>query len=163
MISLDLSLMTTTDIAELVLSLGSNHQSQTAFQVAFEQLGQFGQMLMSDVTTSKDHTGRTNSIYHNACVLLVLNKPCGIGQLGSQLKHIEHLCGTNLSLKQQHIVPMDIDILVVKTYEGWRISQRRLPFKQHELIGLAQVVPHLCDAKGETQTLSALANTINAK
>ena len=68
MISLDLSLMTTTDIAEVVLSLGSNHQSQTAFQVAFEQLGQFGQMLMSDVTTSKDHTGRTNNIYHNACV-----------------------------------------------------------------------------------------------
>ncbi|MDO4699640.1 MAG: hypothetical protein Q4A69_02990 [Moraxella sp.] len=145
MVIKDLSLIAMPAIGAMVLSLGSNHQSETSFETAFGLLDGLGGFVASDITTSQDHTGKTNTIYHNACVLLTLDKWWDFCGLASRLKHIEHLCGTSWLLKQQNVVPMDIDVLAVKAQNDWQISQRRLPFKQHELMGLTQIAPFLCE------------------
>lgn len=141
----DLTLMTTPIIEMAVLSLGSNHQSQVSFDDGLIKLSQLGKPLLSEIIASVDYTQKTNSIYHNACMLLTLDKWWDFCQLRSQIKQIECLCGTSPTLKQQGIVPMDIDVLAVKVGEYWHLSQRRLPFKAHELVGLERIVPFLYD------------------
>lgn len=143
MISSDLSVIDTPIIKKALVALGSNYQSEFAFQITLDNFIVLGEVVMSDVIVGADYTQKTQSIYHNACVLLTLNIPCSFMQLSKYCKKIEMMCGRTHSLNQHNNIAMDLDILAVYTKELWQISQRRLPLKPYELIGLKQVAPFL--------------------
>lgn len=138
------------DISQLVILFGSNFDSENVWSITKSHLKNMGECYFSDITISPDYTKKTNLIYYNACILIQLNCLQHHQQLNSELKKIEIQCGRNrlqnnqLQINQVTIsqVKADLDILAVYT-KNWHISQRRLPFKEHERIGLLQIAPFL--------------------
>lgn len=124
----------------LVIALGSNADSEHAFSIAKAELIKLGNVRHSSMVIGRDFTGRTQAIYHNACVHLKLDKPCLMSVIYHKLKTIERLCGRT---DDRNAVPMDLDVLAVSDGHGWRISKKRLPFKAHERAGLSEVAVFL--------------------
>lgn len=129
-------------ISQYVIALGSNINSQHAFEIALMELKKLGEILVSSITSSGDFTGKTSLIYHNAVMMMTLDEPLIYDELNALLKDIEIKCGrTDI----KHIVPMDLDILAY--YDDiWCIVDKRLPFKLHEKRGLSEVAPFLLTA-----------------
>ena len=134
-----------------VIAMGSNDNADRAFAVAVELLGQLGNIWLSDIGISPDFTQKTTHIYHNACVQISLTVPMSFTELKHTLKTIESHCGRKQTMDSFSLVAMDLDILAVQ-YQAdklaWHISQKRLPFKAHEKLGLAQIAPFLLDVNG---------------
>ena len=124
----------------LVIALGSHADSEHAFSIAKAELIKLGDVCHSSVVIGRDFTGRTQAIYHNACVHLKLDEPCSMGVICHKLKAIERLCGRT---DDRNAVSMDLDVLAVSDGHGWSISQKRLPFKAHERAGLSEVADFL--------------------
>ncbi len=137
-------------MTEAVIAMGSNDDADRAFLLAIQALETLGQMTMSQTIVSPDFTQKTNHIYHNACVRLILKVPLSFFELKTALKNIESHCGRSFD---SSCVAMDLDILAVSylPYQ-WHISQKRLPFKNHEILGLGQIAPFLLER--QTQTLT---------
>lgn len=126
---------------QYIIALGSNLDSETAFAIAIKELQQLGEVLMSSIVIGKDFTGKTNRIYHNAVVFLVLCEPMTFNEFNFILKNIEKQCGRG---DDKIKVPMDLDVLA--SYDGgWQVIRKRLPFKEHEKKGLQEVASFLLD------------------
>ena len=126
-------------ITQYIIALGSNFNSELAFEIATQELYTLGDMVMSSKIIGKDFTGKTDRIYHNAVVFLRLFHLLDYDELNDILKNIEKQCGRN---EDKMRVPMDLDILAF--YENdWQILSKRLPFKEHEKKGLSEVAPFL--------------------
>lgn len=132
-------------INQYVIALGSNHQSEIAFNIALNELKTLGEVNVSPVVIGVDFTGKTDRIYHNAVVVLTLFNPLAYDEFNLILKNIEKQCGRNHDKKQ---IPMDLDILAFYD-KVWQIVSKRLPFKAHEKKGLSEVAPFLL-AMGQT-------------
>lgn len=132
-------------INQYVIALGSNHQSEIAFNIALNELKTLGEVNVSLVVIGVDFTGKTDRIYHNAVAMIDLYQPCDYDEFNLILKNIEKQCGRNDDPKQ---VPMDLDILAFYD-KAWQIISKRLPFKDHEKKGLFEVAPFLL-AMGQT-------------
>lgn len=130
-------------IKKYIIALGSNFNSELAFEIATQELHTLGDVLMSSTIIGKDFTGKTDRIYHNAVVFLTLFQPLDYDKFNGILKNIEKKCGRTDDKMQVSIqVPMDLDILAF--YENdWQIVAKRLPFKEHEKKGLFEVAPFL--------------------
>lgn len=126
----------------LVVALGSNSDSERSFKIASAELSKLGTIQRSSLIVGRDYTGQTQDIYYNACVYLVLDSPWLMQKLHDVLKYIERSCGRH---KGEKTVPMDLDILAISDGQRWHISQKRLPFKEHERVGLAEVAEFLLD------------------
>ncbi|OOR88999.1 hypothetical protein B0181_07460 [Moraxella caviae] len=127
-------------VRTLVLALGSNHHHERSFELALAKLGELGELDCSDVAASKDFTGKTERVYHNACVLLDAAAPNTVRAWIAATKEIERQCGRG----DGQDVAMDIDVLAVQGSDGaWCVHQKRLPFKAHERTGLMQVAAWL--------------------
>lgn len=136
----DLSSQGNFTVSAFVVAMGSNSHAEQSFAIAEQELAVLGGVKMSVQTVGLDFTGRTKLIYRNACAVVELCEPMGFADLYKQLKHIERLCGRE---QDRQIVPMDLDILAVFADDGWQISQKRLPFKEHERVGLLAVADFL--------------------
>lgn len=127
-------------VSAFVVAMGSNTDAKRAFAIAECELTSLGELQMSAQTVGLDFTGRTDLVYHNACAMVSLNEPMVFTDLYWQLKHIERQCGR---VQGGQGVPMDLDILAVFADESWQISRQRLPFKEHERVGLLAVADFL--------------------
>lgn len=119
--------------------MGSNFNSELAFEIVTQELYALGDMVMSSKIIGKDFTGKTDRIYHNAVVFLRLFHLLDYDELNDILKNIEKQCGRN---EDKMRVPMDLDILAFYD-KDWQIVSKRLPFKEHEKKGLGEVAPFL--------------------
>lgn len=126
-------------INKYIIALGSNFNSELAFEIATQELYALGDMVMSSKIIGKDFTGKTDRIYHNAVVFLRLFHLLDYDELNDILKNIEKQCGRN---EDKMRVPMDLDILAFYD-KDWQIVSKRLPFKEHEKKGLSEVAPFL--------------------
>lgn len=126
-------------INQYVIALGSNHQSEIAFNIALNELKTLGEVNVSPVVIGVDFTGKTDCIYHNAVAMIDLYQPYDYDEFNLILKNIEKQCGRNHDKKQ---IPMDLDILAFYD-KAWQIVSKRLPFKEHEKKGLFEVAPFL--------------------
>lgn len=108
-------------VRSLVIALGSNADSEHAFSIAKAELIKLGNVRHSSMVIGRDFTGKTQAIYHNACVHLKLDKPCLMSVIYHKLKTIERLCGRT---DDRNAVPMDLDVLAVSDGHGWRISKK---------------------------------------
>lgn len=136
----DLSSQSHLIVSAFVVAMGSNSHAEQAFVIAECELTSLGELQMSAKTVGLDFTGRTDSVYHNACAMVSLNEPMVFTDLYWQLKDIERQCGR---VQGGQGVPMDLDILAVFDGTVWQISQKRLPFKAHERAGLSEVASFL--------------------
>lgn len=135
-----LYLQSNLNVISIIIALGSNINHERAFATAIAELGKLGEVRLSSLTVGEDFTGRTTLIYHNACALISLYQASDFETLVARLKDIEKRCG-RVSGSQD--VPMDLDILAVFDGTMWQISQKRLPFKAHERVGLSEVADFL--------------------
>lgn len=127
-------------VSAFVVAMGSNTDAKRAFAIAECELTSLGELQMSAQTVGLDFTGRTDLVYHNACAMVELCEPMSFADLYERLKYIENLCGRG---RDRQIVPMDLDILAVFADANWQISRQRLPFKEHERVGLLAVADFL--------------------
>lgn len=128
-------------INQYVIALGSNHQSDIAFNIALNELKTLGEVNISSLVIGVDFTGKADRIYHNAVAMIDLYQSCDYDEFNLILKNIEKQCGRNHDKKQ---IPMDLDILAFYDTD-WQIIGKRLPFKEHEKKGLFEVAPFLLD------------------
>lgn len=125
---------------QYLIALGSNHNSEASFNLALDELKSRGEVDLSSVIIGKDFTGKTELIYHNAVLMIRLYEPMDYDNFNGLLKNIEKQCGRETDKKN---VPMDLDILAYYTHDGWHLIKKRLPFKEHEKMGLSEVAPFL--------------------
>ncbi|WP_066802048.1 2-amino-4-hydroxy-6-hydroxymethyldihydropteridine diphosphokinase [Moraxella oblonga] len=125
-----------------IIALGSNVNSDTAFQIAIDELQKLGGVILSSVVTGGDFTGKTDLVYRNVVALITLSTPCDYDVFNEILKNIEKQCGRNNDNTQ---VPMDLDILAFYQVDKWCVVKKRYPFKMHEKKGLNEVAPFLLD------------------
>ncbi len=137
-----------------IVALGSNINSQHAFDVALGELGLLGDVAVSSVVVGKDYTNKTDLMYHNAVLMITLYQPLPCNDFDELLKKIEIKCGRKHQShpKQNHDdkhtnIPMDLDILAYHELSGaadqWKVIPKRMPFKQHEKKGIREVAPFL--------------------
>lgn len=140
--------MSDKQVSEIVIALGSNHDAEAAFACATDALSQLGKVMMSDIISGRDFTGRSKRIYHNSCAYIVLTQTVNYTDIEIKLKTIERLCGRDPAKKcaeYDYQVAMDLDILAVCVDGKWQPSSARLPFKNYDLQGLRQVAAFLLD------------------
>jgi 7,8-dihydro-6-hydroxymethylpterin-pyrophosphokinase (HPPK) len=135
-------------ITQYVIALGSNSDGKISFDIAIAQLEKWGDVLLSSVVASKDFTGKTDLIYHNAVVVMTLYEPIDHNGFNLALKSIEKKCGREHDVlkidKTDEIkIPMDLDILAYYDDGTWHVIKKRLPFKVHEKKGLIEIAPFL--------------------
>lgn len=140
--------MTDGQVERLVIALGSNHQADTAFACALNELHELGEIHLSQVVMGQDFTGRSQRVYHNACAYIVLTKSMQYTDIENKLKQIERDCGRNPAKKcaeYDYEVAMDLDILAVYADGKWQMNPARLPLKSHDVQGVKEVARFLLD------------------
>ncbi len=138
--------MTDGQVERLVIALGSNHQTDTAFACALHKLNKLGEIQLSQVVMGRDFTGRSQRVYHNACAYIVLTKSMQYTDIEHRLKQIERDCGRNPAKKcaeYDYEVAMDLDILAVFADGKWQMNPARQPLKSHDLSGVKEVAGFL--------------------
>lgn len=155
------------EVTELLLAIGSNDQADYHLAQAREQLARLGKMVISEPLVNPDFTATPDTPkpdYTNQCVYIDLNKVLSFLELSEYLgaievrcqrqrppdtalvadgsKHKNHPSAAALAVPAIKLVSLDIDILGFKRQADgqWRLIQRRLPLKQHERIGLQQLL-----------------------
>jgi 2-amino-4-hydroxy-6-hydroxymethyldihydropteridine diphosphokinase len=158
-----------TEIAAVLLAIGSNEQADYHLAQAREQLAKLGKMIVSEPLVNPDFTATPEvpkPDYTNQCVYIELDRALRIFELSEYFAAIETLCerqreldirslaeetlyknsaantATALANASIKVVSMDIDILGFRQQvDGeWRLIQRRLPLKEHEKIGLQELL-----------------------
>jgi 2-amino-4-hydroxy-6-hydroxymethyldihydropteridine diphosphokinase len=153
----------------VLLAIGSNEQADYHLAQAREQLAKLGKMIVSAPLVNPDFTATPDAPkpdYTNQCVYIDLNKGLSFLELSEYFAAIETLCerqrvldtrslaentvhknsaantATTLANPPVKLVSMDIDILGFRPSadEEWRLIQRRLPLKEHESIGLQELL-----------------------
>ena len=153
----------------VLLAIGSNEQADYHLAQAREQLAKLGKMIVSAPLVNPDFTATPDAPkpdYTNQCVYIELNKGLSFLELNDYFAAIETLCerqrvldtgslaeealhknsaantATTLANPPVKLVSMDIDILGFRQSadEEWRLIQRRLPLKDHENIGLRELL-----------------------
>ncbi|CAM4000905.1 2-amino-4-hydroxy-6-hydroxymethyldihydropteridinediphosphokinase [Psychrobacter arenosus] len=171
-------------VDSVLLAIGSNEQADYHLAQAREQLAKLGKMIVSAPLVNPDFTATPDAPkpdYTNQCVYIELNKGLSFLELNDYFAAIETLCerqrvlesgslaektlprnraantATTLANPPVKLVSMDIDILGFRPLadEEWRLIQRRLPLKDHEKMGLQELLtsPSLLPT-----TLSSLAS-----
>ena len=153
----------------VLLAIGSNEQADYHLAQAREQLAKLGKMIVSAPLVNPDFTATPDAPkpdYTNQCVYIDLNKGLSFLELSEYFAAIEMLCerqrvlesgslaektlprnraantATTLANPPVKLVSMDIDILGFRPSadKEWRLIQRRLPLKEHERIGLQELL-----------------------
>lgn len=156
-------------LESVLLAIGSNEQADYHLVQAREQLAKLGKMLVSAPLVNPDFTATPDAPkpdYTNQCVYIELDKGLSFLELSEYFAAIETLCerqrvlksgslaentvhknraantATTLANPPVKLVSMDIDILGFRPSadEEWRLIQRRLPLKEHESIGLQELL-----------------------
>lgn len=156
----------------VLLAIGSNEQADYHLAHAREQLAKLGKMIVSEPLVNPDFTATPDAPkpdYTNQCVYIELDRALSFLELTEYFAAIETLCerqrvldtgslaeealhknsaantATALANASIKVVSMDIDILgFSQQVDGeWRFIQRRLPLKEHEKIGLQELLTSL--------------------
>lgn len=126
-----------------LLSLGSNTEPAKLSQ-AVAQLNLLGQTTISKPITGKDFTGKSERLYHNACVLLTVNQAEKLPAMLATFKQIEQLCGRQVTPNNDQVA-MDIDILAYQIDGHWQFNPKKLPLKTHDRLGVGEIAAFLLD------------------
>lgn len=153
----------------VLLAIGSNEQADYHLAQAREQLAKLGKMIVSAPLVNPDFTATPDAPkpdYTNQCIYIDLNKVLSFLELSEYFATIEMLCerqrvlesgslaektlprnraantATTLANPPVKLVSMDVDILGFRPSadKEWRLIQRRLPLKEHERIGLQELL-----------------------
>lgn len=148
-------------VTEVILALGSNYHAEKYLALVRERLLALGEIQLSTAFQNPDFTATSElpkPDYTNQCVYLSLKSPMTVQQLQQTFKqfececHRQRLTESSISIKQ---VTMDIDVLLVNLYTKenslsknnatnraakWIIMSNRYPFKEHEKVGIEELI-----------------------
>lgn len=148
-------------VTAVLLALGSNHQAEYYLPRVCESLAALGDMQLSTAFQNPDFTAtkeQPKPDYTNQCAYLSLKSEMPLSQLQQIFKQFERDCDRQRLTEAQTTikkVTMDIDILMIKpalienslsskiTFEWpeqWIIMADRYPFKEHENIGIKELI-----------------------
>lgn len=147
-------------VSAVLLALGSNHQAEYYLPRVRDTLSLLGNVQLSTAFRNPDFTATQEypkPDYTNQCIYLLLASDMRLEQLQSRFKAFESECHRQRSTKLDTIkqVTMDIDILLVKLSgkenslsnkksdkwkSSWIVIADRYPFKEHENIGIAELL-----------------------
>lgn len=144
-------------VTAVLLALGSNYHAEKYLALVRKRLSALGEIQLSTAFQNPDFTAISDlpkPDYTNQCVYLSLKSPMTVQQLQQTFKqfececHRQRLTESSISIKQ---VTMDIDVLLVNLYtkenslskkciSKWIIMSDRYPFKEHEKVGVEELI-----------------------
>lgn len=177
-------------VESVLLALGSNHQANYYLAQVRKLLAGLGEIQLSTAFQNPDFTATIElpkPDYINQCVYLSLAQSMTLEQLQQILKKFENDCGRQRSSESTEnlieTVTMDIDILLIKpsiaknslsknsknicegeSTEEWIIMADRYPFKEHEIVGVEELLPYIKETgQKETGQNAQLTQNLNSQ
>ncbi len=162
----DINDLLSSPIEAYIVALGSNFNADKHLAMARDELEKCALVKQwSTAFVNADYTAtptQPKPDYSNQCGYLLLSRRPTLQQLIATTKCIETLCQrvqlpntlpnplTSATTKneancgqQQGRVSVDIDVLAVQVVGKWQIIEQRYPFKDHEQIGLNELIASL--------------------
>lgn len=125
-------------VEQVIIMLGSNDNAKVNLVKSIELLQSligFNKMICGNYLISQDHAKRSPNAYHNQVIKLQLIQPVILYDCEKTLKNIEQLCGRDEQKNCAtlgYLVALDMDILAIKSMNGWHKLHERFPLKNHE-------------------------------